>query len=95
MKEEYIEMLIDSIISFDEEYNPPYFILFYLPQSEEYEIHSELYFAVLAAKIKPNEEMINEVLYETKKRIGNIIYAADYEVLRRNDAIRQLENSLN
>lgn len=91
MTEEYIEMLIDSIISYDKLYKPPYFILFYLPANEEYDRYDEMYFAVLAAMIEPTKEMIDEVLYETKKQIGNIVYAADYHVLRKDEAINQLE----
>jgi len=94
MKEEYIEMLIESIITFDEMYKPQYFILFYLPSSEEFNISEELYFAVLAAKIKPNDSMISDVLYETKDKIGNIVYAAEYEILKKTEAIQQLEDAL-
>lgn len=94
MIDEHIEMLIDSIETYDQKYKPPYFILFYIPASEEYGIYEELYFAVLAAMIKPNEDMIDEVLYETSKQIGNIVYAADYEILKKDDAINQLESIL-
>jgi len=94
MIDEYVEMLIDSIISYDKLYKPPYFILFYLPTSEEYEIYEEIYFAVLAAKMKPTKNMIDDVLYEAKKQVGNMIYAADYEILTKDDAIEQLESIL-
>lgn len=94
MLEEHVEMLIDSIISYDRLYKPPYFILFYLPTNEEYEIYEELYFAVLAAKLKPTEKMINDVMHETRKQVGNMIYAADYEILTKDDAIEQLESIL-
>ena len=95
MTEEYIEMLIESINEYDRKFNPPYFILFYLAANQEFSIQNDIYFAVLAAKIKPNDLMIEDILYETKKQIGNIIYAADYKVMNKDDAIDQLEYCLN
>ena len=94
MQEQYIEMLIDSIENYDKRYKPPYFILFFLPPSEEHGREEAMYFAVLAAMIKPNASMIDDVLFETKKQVGNMIYAADYVVLKKEEAILQLEAAL-
>ena len=94
MQEQYIEMLINAIETYDKRYKPPYFILFYLPPDEEHGRDEVMYFAVLAAMIKPDENMINDVLFHTKKQVGNMIYAADYLVLKKEDAIMQLESSL-
>ena len=91
---EYIEMLINSIETYDKHYKPPYFILFYLPANEDFGKYDDTYFAVLAAMIKPTDDMINDILHETKKQVGNMIFAADYAVLSKDDAICQLEESL-
>ncbi len=91
---EYIEMLINSIETYDKRYKPPYFILFYLPANEEYGRYEDTYFAVLAAMIKPTEDMISEILHDTKKQVGNMIFAAEYVVLSKDDAICQLEEAL-
>lgn len=95
MYEDYIELLIDSIQSYDEKYHPPYFILLYLPANEEYDRHEDMYFAALAAMIKPNEIILDEILFETKKQLGNIVYAAEIEILTKDDAIDHLESLLN
>ena len=92
---EYIEMLINSIETYDKRYKPPYFILFYLPADEEFGRYESTYFAVLAAMIKPTGDMINEILHDTKKQVGNMIFAAEYIVLSKDDAICQLEEALN
>jgi len=95
MHEQYIEMLIDSIEKYDNIHKPPYFILFYIPSNEELEIYDEIYFAVLAAKVKPDEKIIQHAIFETKKRVGNMIFAADYKVLKKDEAINHLESILN
>lgn len=92
MQEEHIEMLINSIETYDKRYKPPYFILFYLPASEEYSRYEETYFAVLAVMVKPDENLLVDILAETKKKVGNMIYAADYVVLKKDDAISKLES---
>lgn len=95
MYDDYIELLIDSIETYNNKYHPPYFILLYLPRSEEFDKPEELYFAALAAMLKPNEDMIAEIFFETRKQIGNIVYAADYKVLKKDQAIEHLESLLN
>jgi hypothetical protein len=69
--------------------------LLYLPASEEFDKPEELYFAALAAMLKPTEDMIAEIFFETRKQIGNIVYAADYKVLKKDQAIEHLESLLN
>jgi hypothetical protein len=54
-----------------------------------------MYFAALAAMIKPNEIILDEILFETKKQLGNIVYAAEIEILTKDDAIDHLESLLN
>lgn len=95
MYDDYIEMLIDSIEVYDSKYHPPYFVLLYLPANEDYDRHEDMYFAALAAMIKPTEDLIHEIFYETRKQIGNIVYAAEYEILRKDEAIDHLESLLN
>lgn len=87
-------MLINSIETYDKRYKPPYFILFYLAADEEYGRYADIYFAVLAAMIKPTDDMINDLLHETKKQVGNMIFAADYVILSKDDAICHLEEAL-
>ncbi len=95
MYEDYIELLIDSIHSYDEKYHPPYFILLYLPANDDYDRHDDMYFAALAAMIKPTATLLDEILFETKKQLGNIVYAAEIEILTKDDAIKHLEALLN
>ena len=91
MPDTYIEKLIDSIETYDQRYKPPYFILFYIPAHGR---HNPIYFAVLAAMMEPTEAMIDDVLFETKKQVGNMIYAADYLIMKKEEAIDQLESIL-
>ena len=94
MYDEYIEMLIDSIEVYDAKYHPPYFILLYIPANAEYDRNEDLYFAALATKVNPTEDMIDEIFYETKKELGNIVYAAEYEILKKDAVIDHLESLL-
>lgn len=88
MHEEHIEMLLDAIYEYDE--TAPYIILLYIPSNDE--SIPDFYFAVMAALRIPNPDEINDLLRETKKDVGNMIYAAELLILPRNEAIEHLEN---
>lgn len=92
MPEQYIQMLIDSIENFDEDNRIPYFILLYLDSGNEEE--EKFYFAVLSSQKYPSHEEMEELFYETKNKAGNMIFAANYIVLSKNDAINHLEDLL-
>jgi len=90
MPEESIQQLIDSIEQYDAQDQPPYYVLWYI-DGEEYETPDQ-YFAVMAIKIKPDEHMMNDIKRQSKSEIGNMIYAADYLVYDKEDAIEHLES---
>lgn len=92
MFDDYIEILLESIEDYNKKFHAPYYILLYLPANEEYDRPDEMYFAVLASMVKPNEEMISEIFFETRKQLGNIIYAADYVVKTYDEAVNYLES---
>lgn len=94
MYEDYITFLIDSIESYDKKYHPKYFILLYIPSSDEYDRPEDMYFAALAAKIKPTKQSIDSILLAAKAQMGNIVYAAETKILKKEDAISHLESLL-
>lgn len=92
MPEDYIQMLISSIEHFDESDVVPYFILLYLDSGNEED--ERFYFAVLSAMKYPSKEEMDELFYQTKNKAGNMIFAAEYLIMNKFDAIDHLENLL-
>lgn len=92
MHDEHIQQLIESIEIYDETDNPPFYILWYI-DGEDYD-RIDQYFAVMAIKVKPDKFMMESIKRDSKKQIGNIIYAADYLIMNKDDAIIHLENML-
>jgi len=92
MSDEHITQLIDSIELYDETDKPPYYILWYI-DGEEYESLDQ-YFAVMAVKMKPSKFMMDDIKRQSKEEIGNIIYAADYLICKKDEAINHLEEML-
>jgi len=90
MNVEYVEMLIQSIEMFDKKYKPPFFILFYLDESEKFGRPNKTYVTALASSIKPNTEIMDEIIFTHKNQMGNMIYMFDYEILNKKDAIKHL-----
>jgi hypothetical protein len=90
MFESNIEMLIDAIEEYDS--MAPFIILLYLPSDND-EI-DDFYFAALASLRKPNSDEMNELYRVTKEELGNMIYASDYLILPKDDAIEYLEDML-
>ena len=94
MNVEYVEMLIQSIEIFDKKYKPPFFILLYLDENEEYGRSGKTYVSALAASIKPNTELMEDIIFNHKRQMGNMIFMFDYEILNKQEAIKHLEMSL-
>ena len=89
MIEEQIEVLIDAIESYNTE--DPYIILLYIPYSDDDEYYDfDFFFAVLSAKREPDKEEMESLIRVTKWDVGNMIYAADTLVMKRDDAIGYL-----
>lgn len=91
---EYIEMLIDSIETYDRRFTDPHFIIFYIPSNGKFKTVKKIYLAVLAATSIPNDKMIDIIIKETKKQAGNVIYAAEYVIMKKQAAINYLEEDL-
>lgn len=89
MHEEQIQMLIDSIEYYDEERDIPWYILLYIDGGEELE---DFYFAAMAALKIPAEDEIDDLMYMTKEQVGNMVYAADYLIMKKEEAIEHLES---
>ena len=90
MFEEQIQYLIESIEIYDAADKPAFFILWYF-DGYEFDIEDQ-YFAVMAVNQKPNKQLMENIRKEVKKEFGNIIYAADYLIYTKNDAIDHLES---
>ena len=90
MYEEHVQQLIDSIEYYDETDKPPFYILWYL-DGEDFDVPDQ-YFAVMAVKMKPNKFDMELIKRQSKDEIGNIIYGADYLIMKKDDAIDHLEN---
>jgi hypothetical protein len=90
MPEDHIQQLIDSIEHYDETDRPPYYVLWYI-DGEEYETPDQ-YFAVMAIKMRPDKYMMEDIKRQSKQEIGNIIYAADYLIYNKDQAIDHLES---
>lgn len=91
---EYVESLIESILQYDTQYKPPFFIVFFIPSNEKYGINYETYLTILAATAYPSPELIDVIMAETKKHLGNVIYAADFKILEREKAIEDFSSML-
>jgi len=94
MNIEYVEMLIESIEIFDKKFNPPFFILFYLDENEEFGRPEKTYITALASSIKPTKELMADIMFNHKRQMGNMIFMFDYEILSKDDAIGNLEMTL-
>lgn len=94
MNIEYVERLIESIEVFDKKFNPPFFILFYLDENEEFGRSEKTYVTALASSIKPTHDLMADIMFNHKKQIGNMIFMFDYEILNKEDAIGNLELTL-
>lgn len=90
MSEEHIQQLIDSIEYYNTTEHIPYYVLWYIDGEEN--DSSDQYFAVMATSVKPDKNMIETVRRQSKDEIGNIIYAADYIICGKEEAIDHLEN---
>lgn len=89
MIEEQIEILIDAIESYNTE--DPYIILLYIPSSDDDEYYDfDFFFAVLSSKRYPDEEEMKALINVTKWDVGNMIYAAETLIMKRDDAIGYL-----
>jgi hypothetical protein len=94
MNEGYVEMLIQSIEIFDKKYKSPFFILFYLDENEEYGRSSKTYVTALATSVEPSTEIMEEIIFNHKRQLGNMIFMLDYEILTKAEAIDHLEMSI-
>jgi hypothetical protein len=92
MNTEYVETLIESILEYDEQHHPPFFILFYIPSNDEFGIYYNLYLTILAAQKKPQSHEMDAILIEISRHFGNVIYAADYKVMTPTEIITHLQN---
>ena len=91
MLEEQIEVLLDAIESYST--NDPYIILLYIPSSDDDEhFDFDFFFAVMSAKRKPDDKELQALLNYTKRDIGNMIYAAETLIMKRDDAIGYLSS---
>jgi hypothetical protein len=93
--QENIETLIDSIEEYYYRFKPPLFILFYIPSRHDIEDKSDAtYFAALAIKQMPTEDILMTILHESREEIGNIIFGAEFDIVTKDEAIDLLESLL-
>ena len=90
MFDEQIELLIDAVEHYDA--SAPYIMLLYI-ESDTEDI-PDFYFAAMALLKKPNPDEISALFHISKLDMGNMIYAADYIILKREKALHYLESLL-
>jgi len=89
-----IESIINSILKIEDcKLNPTKFIIFIIPSSTEFNT-PEIYLNVVALKSDLEFDEIHYIMHETRKAVGNIIFACDYKILAKEEVIHHLENLL-
>jgi len=82
-----IELLINAIE--DQKDNMQYAILVSLPINDD-----KYYYAVLGTDILPSQEVIEEMRWNIKDDLSNMVFISNIEVMKPNEAIRVLEQYL-
>jgi len=89
MLEEQIEVLLDVIEGYN--VHDPYIILLYIPCSEDDDFYDfDFIFAAMSSKKAPNDKEIESLIAHTKRDIGNMVYAAEMLIMKREEAIEYL-----